>query len=165
LLWQRAGALVAQEFDAAALKMRGEAHVIAAPATDSAVSSNGMLLYSAGAGKNQLTWFDRAGKSLGAVGEPAQYQTFRLSPDGQRVAAARSGPNGTELWIVESSSGAATKFADVTLPLAVWSGDGGKVLYTASPLFDLTSRSVSGTGNAEQIAQCPTFDNAVRLVA
>jgi Tol biopolymer transport system component/predicted Ser/Thr protein kinase len=154
LLWRRAGALVAQEFDAAALTLRGELHPLARVAADAVVSTNGVLLYSSTRGLSQLTWFDRSGKSLTAVGEPAEYQTFRLSPDGHRLAAARSGPNGDrELWIIESSSGDARKFTDVVLPLAAWSGDGQTLLYTAGPHYDLTTRSLSGKDNARQISQ------------
>ena len=30
---------------------------------------------------NQLVWFDREGQQLGTVGQPAPYQSLRLSPD------------------------------------------------------------------------------------
>src|SRR4051794_31625899 len=81
LLWRRAGALVAQEFDATALKMCGEPHEVASPARVTtrnallaAVSENGSLLYSAAAATpSLLSWFNREGKPLETVGEPAEY--------------------------------------------------------------------------------------------
>src|SRR4029453_12719942 len=76
LLWQRAGTLVAQEFDGATLELAGEPRpiaegvgVVAASAIIAVTAStNGTLLY-ASPELQQLTWFDRGGKQLGTVGE------------------------------------------------------------------------------------------------
>ena len=97
LLWLRGGTLVAQEFDPGTLKLAGEPHPVADPVArcglsgqmNVAVSASGVLLYSASNTLSQFTWFDRAGKPLGVVGEPGEYTMFRLSPDGRRVVASR----------------------------------------------------------------------------
>jgi eukaryotic-like serine/threonine-protein kinase len=157
LVWRRAGALVAQEFDAAALKMLGEPHEIASPARVTAlnvliaaVSANGSLLYSAAGSLSLLSWFDRKVKSLETVGEPAEYLTFRLSPDGRRIAASRSQLNGSnEIWILESSRGAAIRFAEADIAgLAAWSPDGRAVVY-ASPNGNLLRQELAGSGNTQ----------------
>ena len=164
LLWHRNGALVAQEFDAAALKMRGEPHEIASPARVNlgramlaAVSANGSLLFSATAATpSLLTWFNREGRPLGTVGEPAQYMTFRLSPDGRRIAASRSQPNGSmELWILESPRGAAIRFGAMNSPVPCWSPDGRTLVYSADRRANLFKRDLSGSANPERLAHSP----------
>ncbi len=161
LVWRRAGALVAQEVDATALKMLGEPHEIASPArvtalnaVIAAVSANGSLLYSAAGSLSLLSWFDRKGKSLGTVGEPAEYLTFRLSPDGRRIAACRSQLDGShEIWILDSSRGAAIRFADVDVAgLAAWSPDGRAVVY-ASPNGNLLRQDLAGSGKTQLVTQ------------
>ena len=59
-----------------------------------AAVSGGLLLYSDVGTVNQFTWFDRAGKRLGVVGEPGEYTYVRLSPDGRRVVTSRAKPGG-----------------------------------------------------------------------
>lgn len=48
---------------------------------DFSVSDNAVLAYQIGNPNSQLTWFDRTGKQLGTVGEPANYVHVALSPD------------------------------------------------------------------------------------
>ena len=51
------------------------------------VSENGTLVYArALQTAQQLTWFDRAGRAVGKLGEPARYNSLALSPDERRVA-------------------------------------------------------------------------------
>ena len=97
LLWQRAGTLLAQEFDAAKLRMRGEPQLIASPVfgalipgvSSVAASSNGSVVYWAHGFANQLRWFNREGKPLKELGEPGEYLTLRLSPDGSAAGSPR----------------------------------------------------------------------------
>ena len=58
------------------------------------VSENGTLVYASGGSLNplQLTWFDRAGKILGTLGDGGMDVNLSLSPDERQVAVAlRSG--------------------------------------------------------------------------
>jgi eukaryotic-like serine/threonine-protein kinase len=52
-----------------------------------------------------LVWFDRRGARLGTLGDPAEYRQVVLSPSGARVAVARGDPDGTDLWIADSTKG------------------------------------------------------------
>src|SRR5262249_4988877 len=106
LLWLRGGALLVQELDTAALKLRGEAHAIAGPITSIGTfgtnpvspSAGGQLLYDAAGWASQFAWFDRRGSRLAPVGEENLYSyPFRLSPDGRRVVATRGKPGGNDL--------------------------------------------------------------------
>ena len=69
------------------------------------VSENGTLVYASGGSLNppQLTWFDRAGKPLGTLGEGGVDVNLSLSPDERQVAVAlRSGsPENLDIWTID----------------------------------------------------------------
>ena len=72
LLYVSQGALVAQPFDAAKLKVTGEPTILAEQVADVgqnhefdfSVSDDGVLAYHAGSADSQFVWFDRTGKRL-----------------------------------------------------------------------------------------------------
>jgi hypothetical protein len=106
LLWADGGNLVDQEFNPEALKLAGEPHPVANPVAmmgslgqmSVAISTVGVLLYNASNFSSQFAWLDRKGKPLGVVGEPGEYNAFRLSPDGHRIIASRSSSGANDLW-------------------------------------------------------------------
>jgi hypothetical protein len=81
----------------------GEAFLVARDATGASVSEDGTIVYSRGrADPQQLVWVDRAGKVLGAIGEPANsLQVPSISPDGARVAAVVDGGERIGIWDTE----------------------------------------------------------------
>jgi Tol biopolymer transport system component/tRNA A-37 threonylcarbamoyl transferase component Bud32 len=171
LLWQREGALVAQEFDLDTLKLKGKPSTIANQvATDEAsgtmmtsVSDNGLLLYGSANTMGQLTWFDRNGKRLGAVGEPGQYQTFRLSPDGRIVAADRGRFGGSDLWLMDTERGVPRRFTSSNNAnyWPVWSPDSRTIVFTSTESNlsrnaaggTLFRKQASGTGDVERLTE------------
>ncbi len=121
VLFTRERALMAQPFDARRLAMVGHATPIAeqvgaesligSPHSNFSVSENGVLVYGAGAAGDQLRWFDRVGKELGALGPPGFDVDFRLSPDGKQVAAQREdGRGGADIWLMELTRGTSLRF-------------------------------------------------------
>jgi serine/threonine protein kinase len=121
LLFNRQETLFAQAFDADSLQLAGDPAPVAerlqqfafAPGANYSVSQNGTLAYR-GAGNSalQLTWFNREGRKLEAVGAPGVYQQFVLSPDGKRLAVQRDDPktNNWDLWLLELASGIFSRF-------------------------------------------------------
>jgi len=165
LLWQRGGALFAQEFDVGSLKLAGEPHTVADPVAalgdvgqmNVTVSATGLLLYSNSATSSQFRWVNRAGKSLGAVGEPGAYGSFRLSPDGRRIALARSEPGANDLWLLEVERGVFSRFTSnpALSGFPVWSPDGRTVIYRSASSRNLYRRESSIGGNEERVSQSP----------
>ncbi len=104
---------MAQAFDPERGQLKGDAHPVAERiASDSDghygffdVSENGVLIYQAGdlLRERRITWFDRAGKELGA-GEKGSYDTVRLSPDGAKLAFNAGDPN-NDIWVDELARG------------------------------------------------------------
>jgi hypothetical protein len=64
-----------------------------------------MLLYQAGVGGQQLTWFDRGGKILMPLGEPGDFIPLAFSPRQPRLVLSRRAPN-PNLWIYDLARGA-----------------------------------------------------------
>jgi dipeptidyl aminopeptidase/acylaminoacyl peptidase len=80
---------------------------------------------------SQLTWFTRAGTTLGKVGPLADHGNFELSPDGSKVAVAVMDPSkGTrDIWIYDAAAGTRSRFTtDVAEEnWMIWSPNGQRV--------------------------------------
>jgi Tol biopolymer transport system component len=105
-----------------------------------------------------LTWFDRSGKQLGTVGMPGSYDNVRLSPDGRRVAADQTDPDGRkiDIWIHEPARGAIMRLtfdpgADQT---PIWSPDGRQILFNSNQRLSnqLNLKNADGSGSEEEVA-------------
>jgi Tol biopolymer transport system component len=121
-----------------------------------AASANGVLAYRAGAARfdnRQLMWFDRAGKSLGTLGPPANYDELALSPDGLTVAVAeRSAQGFYDIWLLDVARGVPTRFTFDTRSSSrypIWSPDSSRVVFASSRArnFDLYEKAASGSGS------------------
>jgi eukaryotic-like serine/threonine-protein kinase len=164
LLWLRNSTLMAQDFDPATLKLSGEPRPVADPVgitgtlqhIEVTASAGGQLLYTPNI-RNQFTWFDRAGKQLGTLGEAVEYITFRLSPDGKRVAASRDQSGGTDLWLIDIERGLASRFTtSATNHIPVWSPNGNVILYRSfSSSLSLRRKNANGSGDEQTLPQLP----------
>jgi dipeptidyl aminopeptidase/acylaminoacyl peptidase len=93
------------------------------------VSNSGLLVFSAGSARVQITWLDRKGQRIGAAGTADLFQSARLSPDAGRVAMTRMESSGAgSIWIFEFSRGVLSRVADRGL-FAAWSADGHELVY------------------------------------
>ena len=110
--------LMAQRFDADRLELKGDAFPIAEQAARNplngraffSVSENGRLALRTGdLALNQLIWFDRTGKQLGALTPPGNYSAPSLSPDEKTVAVSRVDSQGmttSDIWLIDLERGA-----------------------------------------------------------
>ena len=162
------GMLVAHPFDARAGELTGDPipladsiGVSAVGLADFSASRNGTLAYRAGqTGARRLVWRDRAGRELGQVGEPAEYLTTGLSPDGQRVAVAVVGGDGgnVDLWIHDLERGVASRFTfdEAFDGMPLWSPDASRIVFGSSRgegSDALYWKDASGAGKAELLLQ------------
>ena len=106
------------------------------------VSRAGLLLYqhaSSVATGDRYVWVDVTGKQLAQISKPGLYNSFRLSPDGSRLATPVGDPTGGgRLWVWDLGRGARaavspeTKaFADWNCP--VWSPNGATLYFSNLP--------------------------------
>jgi hypothetical protein len=156
VLFPREGTLMAQRFEPGRLKLEGTAVPVAQNVQITwfstgvfSVSGNGVLTYRTGsASETQLTWFDRQGKTLGAVGPPGTDGSVSLSPDG-KLAVVKDSPYGVpgDLWTIDVATGQRTRltFRKQVYSPGVWSHDGTRIAYSAGQLGDtLYEKAASG---------------------
>jgi serine/threonine protein kinase len=166
LLYLRERTLLAQPFDLASFATAGEAVPVAEPVQiDSllrarfSLSQSGVLVYdSSGSGSSsRLLWFDRAGKPLGSVGDPGDYTNLNLSPDDQRVAAARRDPQTgrQDIWLFDLSRGGSSRFTfgPGSASSPVWSSDGSRIAFFSirDGPYNLYQKLSSGAGSDEPL--------------
>lgn len=175
LLYVQAGSLMAQPFDTHRLAVSGAPVVIAEgirwekrfSRAVFTTSQQGVLAYLEGdlATGSQLEWVDRSGKSLGRVGEPADY-TYGgvpdVAPDGRSVLMSILSANGSvsEVCAIDVATGRRTRVTvdDIDHPAAIWSHDGSRIVAADAPdsLARLTFRTIGGT-RSESFITHPGF--------
>jgi eukaryotic-like serine/threonine-protein kinase len=141
LIFLRQGMLVAQPFDASRLVLSGHPLPIAEMTSDDSVleasaTESGLLVYpSAMRQPTELSWFDRTGKKLSAVGDPGFYESPRLSPDGRSLAVVQLDPKteDRDVWIFDLARDSPRRFTlvpgDYRDP--VWSPDASQLVYAS----------------------------------
>jgi serine/threonine protein kinase len=164
LLFVRNSVLMAQPFDADKLEMRGEPAALGEHLKDTRFGTGGWAAFAATGEAvayqttegpmRQPTWYDRGGNALGTVGEPGDYFTPQISPDGKRLAASLRTGNGYNLWLLDlTRAGAPTQFTfgaseDVD---PIWSPDGSRIVFGSGPeggASDLYEKPADGSKEA-----------------
>ena len=178
LLFNQGGDLFAQEFDPGGLELKGAARPVARniefdtffQEASFTASDNGILVYgSAGTGINsELTWMDRSGKALGVLGDPGEFETQAISPEGKRVAVGvkPSGPPET-IWIYDVDRGTRVPLIPAGSSSVAfsprWSPDGKQVAYrsTKGRTSALYVHAADGSGEEKQIG--PRSESVITL--
>jgi len=169
MIFIRQGALVARRLDLARQELTGDQTIVAEDVgLDSfltagfSVSGDGKVAYrvNAAAGREQLTWFDRTGKIIGAAGAPDPDEPLypELSPDERQVALARTLSNNSDIWLMDLVRGSLTRFTFEpnydNYPL--WSPDGTRIVFRSdrkSP--NLYVKPSSGATAEELLLESP----------
>jgi eukaryotic-like serine/threonine-protein kinase len=152
---------MAQQFDLATLSTRGDAVAVAEGVVGRffqtisfVVSDNGILIYRpAVAEQTQLAWVSRAGETQGSGAPAGVYQEMSLSPDEKRVAFARSGETGTDVWLTDLDRRITSRFT-FRPPLnnvPIWSSDGRQIIFASGRdgFLDLYRRASDGSSPDE----------------
>ncbi len=165
LLFNRAGTLFAQPFDADRLELKGDAIPIAEGIQFSAVNGNGAVAVSANgvltyrlvptAAQNKLVWVDRKGAELPLAAPPHAYRNPRISPDGQRVAVTID-ELGTQEWLLDTKRGTLTRltFEGSYNGALAWTPDGKRVAFGSDRAGqrNLFWQLADGSGGTERLA-------------
>jgi eukaryotic-like serine/threonine-protein kinase len=108
LFYSRENVLFARPFDADRLELSGAEVQLGNYLGNVSVSDNGMIVYrSATLSVSTMTWFDRAGRRLGVLGEPGQYNQLVLSPRGRHATVVRGDiqTDNWDLWHADLATG------------------------------------------------------------
>jgi hypothetical protein len=171
LLYEKEGVLLAQPFDAARGHLMGDPVPLAEDVAENprvfraefSVSGNDVLVYrsAAGVSKPRLYWYDRQGRSVGGpVGEPADYLSIAIAPDGKRFAAEirDSATGSNDVWLFDPR-GLRTRFSSGG-PAGdpSWSPDGSRIAYTRTDKRNRTSVYVKSVASGESEQALYRFD-------
>ena len=171
ILFVRAGTLVAQRLDVAKRKLVGDPVPLGEQLAlcdlqhgfDFSVSETGTLVYRSASPETQLVWFDREGKRLAAIGEPARYGRIELSPDEKQLVCERLDADlrHGNLWLVDLTRGSTSRLTSgATSDYApAWSPDGRRILYGSArtgvaDLYEIAS----GGGSSEKLVLHDSVD-------
>jgi Tol biopolymer transport system component len=171
ILLVRNNALVAQPVNPATLQLAGEAYPVVEGVGQGwnanffrfSVSGDGSLTFQAPPAfpLSQLTWFDRNGGQIGALGRTGYISSFSISPDGKKVALDRystSNPSaGADIWVHELERGTESRFTFKVLHnvMPVWSPDGSSIVFARRGVseWEVYRKHANGTGQEELLAK------------
>jgi serine/threonine protein kinase/Tol biopolymer transport system component len=146
LLFEQAGNLMVQAFDATAGVLRGQPSAfgdqvssVPGPSYLSlSIGADGTMAYWSGqAATTELLWFDRNGRPLGNSGSARPYQSPALSPYARSLLITEQiSPARADLWHIDLSSGVPSR---LTFPIGafsfgrfgIWSPDGKEIVYSS----------------------------------
>ncbi len=168
LLFLRDAKLMAQPFDAGQLQSSGEPVEVADQVGSYvtfgffSASSNCRLVYRTGGTNSRLTWLDREGKVLGAIGEAGRFAEAAISPKGTQAVVARGDVRNRDLWLLDFARDSSTRFTfgPWAANFPVWSPDGASLIYTTSPdgaSFGLYRKPASGAGDPQLLSKAGSF--------
>jgi hypothetical protein len=160
LLFPRQTTLFAQAFDFKRQELSGNPLPVAEQVAGFSATS-GIVAYRTGSASasRQLTWLDRSGKSVGAIGAPdtTGLTHAELSPDGQHVAVQRTVNGNFDVWLIDAVRGVPTRFTfDAAIDVfPLWSPDGSRIVFQSNRkgVYNLYWKLSSGAGADELLLE------------
>jgi serine/threonine protein kinase len=164
LVFNRGGTLFAAAFDQDRLEVTGPpvpvlANVMSVPAGGSAefaLAENGTLVYAPGRSRmadRQLVRVDRRGVAEPLLEAPRAIASFRLSPDGDQVAAhLRAGIDG--IWLFDIARGGSTRLtAEWDNISPIWDPTSREIIFSSArrSAYDLYRQPIAGDSAATRI--------------
>ena len=145
ILYAQEGTLMARPVDPATFKLAGEAFPVAenvshntpsSAASFSASADGSVLAYLTNVRRETtLTWFDRAGRSIGTIGPDREFTDVRISPDGKMAAVVVPDPDSgnRDIWLLDLASGTLSRFTSNPANdwQMAWSPDGKRIAFAS----------------------------------
>ena len=174
VLYLRDTTLVARPFDASRLAFSGDEVALAErvwvpttalrplgqPTGAFSSANTGVVVYqSTASAGSQLVWFDREGKPVGVLGDPADYADLFLSPDGLHASASIAAPGGTrDIWTFDVARNLRTRFTfDPGNEFeGIWTRDNSRIAFNSSRdggSLNLYVKSAGSTGPEELLVR------------
>lgn len=157
LVFVQTSRLVSQSFDARSLRLTGDAIPVAEsifydvdfPQSSAfAVSRSGNVAFRLAPTKgNELVWFDRKGKRLGALAQPNDYAEPTLSHDGRYLAVQRA----DDVVVISVATGASSRLAGGGAYSPTWSPDDKRIIFSRKRRgsSDIFEQDLSDTSSAK----------------
>jgi Tol biopolymer transport system component len=152
------------------LDRTGEPFLVVPNGYRESVAHDGTLIYSGGTERTalQLAWVDREGREVGKIGTPMQRMDpfASLAPDGIRIGVSTMDTDSRDIWILDAVRGTKTRytFEPGSEVLPVWSPDGARIMYHATPkgcadaaCWSVVMRAADGSGDVDTLAQAAGF--------
>lgn len=162
LVFMRRGALQAQSFDFSRNQLVGESIQLAEQVGISngnfarfSLSAAGVLVLVGDNNNQQLTWFDRSGKNLGALASAGIYSAPDLSPDDRQLAVGQRDPQTQtyDIRLLDLGQGGISRFTfdpvDDNFPR--WSPDKSRIVWNSDRegVSNLYQKAANGAGEDE----------------
>jgi hypothetical protein len=187
LFYVRDGVLRAQRFDLGSATVEGDAISISPVQISNfgfsayfAACDSGALVYVEQGSEDlsELTWLDRQGKRLGAIGVPGYYWSPRLSRDERKVAIDKSDSSGKgDIWLLETTRPGMTRltFDAANESSPIWGHDDRSVFFFLStggtgadvlsvPAAGGEATPVTATGDKNEFITDVSSDGAVLVI-
>src|SRR5262249_28353160 len=133
LLFFRQGSVFAGKLDPGRFALQGEPVRISEQVAGFSSASEVLAIRRTGHTAQQLTWLDRAGRQLGAVGAgDTNALSVELSPDDSRVAIHRVDDVGNmDIWVIDARRNVMTRLTSdpANDQYPVWSPDGTRLVF------------------------------------
>jgi len=177
LLYVDQGALVARRFDPDRLRIEGDPFTLIEDMRMDerfsfgvfSSSREGTLVFQTGKAQTRsaMTWMDRSGKTLGVLGEPAQYfngGSVQISPDGRRTTLAIVNPDTglSDIYLGDLIRGSWSRFTfgPADSFVALWFPGGDRIAFEEGMPgrnYEIRAKSASGLGQEEVLAKGNSF--------
>ena len=174
LLFEQAGNLMVQPFDAKVGVLTGQAsafgdHVFAGPGPDYlalSIGADGTMAYWNGlVGTTELQWFERNGRPLGRLGSAKPYQSPALSSDAKNILITEQiSPGRAELSNVDLSSGVSSRLTFPVGPFSfarfgIWSPDGKAIVFSSENVDGAHMYQMAASGADQESVPLGTVES------
>jgi eukaryotic-like serine/threonine-protein kinase len=167
LFFVRGDTLMAQPFDPVRSALGAEAVPVLGHVTHQAntgygafsVAANGSVIALSQIRPWRLTWYDRAGRSLGVFGRGGLYRSLSLSPDEQRVAVDGDSDTvpGYQLFVIDHQRDTTTQLTvgESTGNFPTWSPDGRQLAFGSNRdgVYNIYLKQSSGAGQETSLVK------------